>query len=221
MKKLLAVLSVSTIGIIALETRAQAETEYPTATQAISEVDISIMLGDDGGPSIPPIDPEDPDLPPLPENPTPGELSLRYVSDINFGEIVVSSKSGSTFTKKDSNGVFPMATVQDFRNSSTRDGWQLTVKQDSEILPGGQIRMRPFTDELKIEVPSPVLTLNESNQLFANTVKEEGEPGLSGIYSIGMADINSNGVELFIPANVAVGDYSTSLTWNLISGPLD
>lgn len=218
-KTLLSTLVLTGLGMTTLGTVIQAA-EYPSATNGISDVTATITIGE--GPEMPPIGPEFPDLPgiDLPTNPKAGEFGLRYVSDIEFEDIEVSTGNQSVFAKEDTNGAFPMAVVQDYRGDDTRDGWQLMVKQEGELFRGAQIKMTPSissSNMSNIEVPTSGITLNDSAKVFANTKVESGNP--SGIYSIGMGNV-TGGVELIVPANSSVGEYSTQLTWNLVSGPV-
>lgn len=214
------------MGVATLNTTVHAQ-QFPNATTGISEVTTSVVIGDDGGPSIPPINPEDPNPPIESENPNPnvGPLSLRYLSNLHFGEVEVSTVAKTIYAEQDkgiSGERFDnLVTVQDFRSDNERDGWELTVTMDSEFIPGSQIKMAPFihsltAEELALEIPTGELIINHSAQVFARTISNDNP---SGISSMGMANPESNGVELVIPPNTPTGEYVTTLTWNLASGP--
>lgn len=118
-----------------------------------------------------------------------------------------------------------MVTIQDFRNDANRDGWELSVKQDTNsFIPGSFITMTPYVHptiaaEYQIQTPSASgLRLNNAEQVFARTESQENP---SGIVSIGFANPEMDGVELSVPANTPVGDYKTTITWNLSSAPLE
>lgn len=223
--KLASTIVLTSLGMSLLGSVAQAAT-YPSATEGMSEVSASVILGDDGGPIIPPIDPEIPNPPVDPENPNTGPLSLRYVSDVIFGEIEISTESKTVYAKQDT-GVGGerfdnIVTVQDFRNDNERDGWELTVMMDNEFIPGSKMKMTPFIHEataqsLGLETPNKDLILNTSEQVFARTVSTSNP---AGIVSMGLANPETEGVELLIPANTPTGDYATTITWNLVAGPL-
>ena len=194
--------------------------DYNSATEAISDVSATIILGENGGPEIPEI-PGFPPLPEekLPENPSNGPLSLRYISSIQFGDISISTEDQHISAKEDTNGAFPMVTVQDFRGDAERDGWQLLVKQENELLPGAQISLQPSVNgenDMEVEVPSNKIILNEVGQVFAKT---KTSANAAGIQSIPMGTVE-NGVELLVPKNTPVGDYTTKISWNLVNGPV-
>ncbi|CAD5900128.1 WxL domain-containing protein [Carnobacterium maltaromaticum] len=221
-KTLLSTIVLTGLGMTTLGSVTQAVT-YPSATDGISEVNSTITIGDGGGPEVPPIGPGFPELPEieLPTNPKAGEFGLRYISDIEFGDIEVSTNAQSVFATEDTNKAFPMIVVQDYRGDDIRDGWQVTIKQETELFRGAEIKMSPSVtaDNMPvIAVPTSGITLNSSAQIFANTKVEAGKP--AGIYSIGMGNA-TKGVELVVPANSSVGEYSTKLTWNLVSGPVN
>lgn len=229
--KLLSAAILTTMGITALGTVVNAA-EYPDATNGISDVNVSVEIGEDGGPTIPPIDPENP-VPPIdPDegNPNNGPLALRYVSNLVFPSLPVSTERTAVHANQDSNDdgeLFDnMVTIQDFRNDTTRDGWELTVKQDTNatFIPGSFITMTPYVHptiaaQYAIQTPSASgLQLNSAEQVFASTENQENP---AGIVSIGFANPDTDGVELSVPANTPVGDYKTTLTWNLASAPLE
>ena len=215
----------TTIGLSAMGPIVQAAT-YPSELQGISDVNASVILGEDGGPSIPPIDPEIPPIDPENPNPNVGPLSIRYISDFNFGDVEVSTEGATVLAQQDvdANGVNfdHMVTVQDFRSDMDRDGWELTVTMANGFIPGSQIKLTPFihatnADRAGVETPSSELVLNNSAQVFARTTSNQNP---ADIVSMLMANPDSDGIELFVPGNTPTGDYSTTVTWNLISGPM-
>lgn len=228
--KLLSAAILTTMGITGLGTIVNAA-EYPGATTGISDVNVSVEIGEDGGPIIPPVDPENPEPPvdPGEGNPNNGPLALRYVSDIVFPTLPASTDTTLVYANQDSNengeSFDNMVTIQDFRNDATRDGWELSVKQDTNsFIPGSFITMTPYVHptiaaEYAIQTPSASgLQLNSAEQVFARTENQENP---AGIVSIGFANPETAGVELSVPANTPVGDYKTTITWNLASAPLE
>ena len=147
--KLVSAAILTTMGITALGTVAHAA-DYPDAKTGISDVNVSVEIGEDGGPIIPPIDPENPEPPvdPGPGNPNNGPLSLRYISNLVFPTLSASTETTVVYANQDSNEeneMFDnMVTIQDFRNDTTRDGWELSVKQDTNsFIPGSFITKTP------------------------------------------------------------------------------
>ncbi|CAD5902636.1 exported hypothetical protein [Carnobacterium maltaromaticum] len=176
-------------------------------------------------PDIPPIDPTDSN-PIFPENPNPAieALSLRFVSDIDFNEINVSNSDQRIYSKPtiDMNGqeIPNMVTVQDTRTVDKRDNWNLTVKQSGELMNGARIIMTPYSHSQNKEmfgiiISNPVLVITSDFQSFAATDNSEN----AGIFSLGMHETEAQGVQLEVPAKAAVGQYSTTLIWNLVSAP--
>lgn len=200
--------------------------DFPDATNGTSEVKATIELGEGGGPTIPPIDPGEVDpgvIDPEITNPNEGPLALRYVSNIEFEPITVSTKSQIATSKKDTNTVngAPVqlqAVVQDFRGNDTRDGWELKVKQSGTFVAGTELKLSPWVPEAVAEdyhTPQR-MTVNTEAQIFAQTMSS-GNP--AGIIAISMAGATED-IELVIPANTPVGEYSMTLTWTLDRGPV-
>lgn len=201
----------------------QADDRYPNAQEGNSRVDLTLQLGDSGGPSLPP-GPGGEEIEPEETNPNSGELSLRYVSNLNFGTADISRNSQVVYAEKDRdiNGVSfdNQVSIQDFRNDTERDGWTLNVARIGEFIPGSTIKMKPKIDvesarEASVTVSPTVTIVNTEKHEFARAARNNA----AAIVTIAMADTGSNGVELEIPANTAAGDYSTTLLWNLVNGP--
>ena len=174
-------------------------------------------------PPIPPINPNNPDLE-VPENPNAGQLSIRYVSALNFGEIAVMNHKQNIFAlpSQDNLGIdIPnMITIQDMRPDNQRDGWTLTVSQREDLLNGAQLTMNPYADENKVaelnlnflELP---LVLNNEKQAFFWV----NAGNSAGIVSFGMDHPEGDGVKLTLPSGVGIGTYKTNLDWELATGP--
>ncbi|WP_317945317.1 leucine-rich repeat protein [Carnobacterium maltaromaticum] len=173
---------------------------------------------------IPPINPIDPNpINPEDSNPDIEALSIRFVSGLDFGKIFVSSLEQTLFSRpsKDiQNQEFPnMITVQDQRKEDRHDKWELTVKQEEELYPGSRIVMSPYVADINKNQfnvsTSKSFEVNNNNQLFASG---GGDEIPMHIVSIGMHQPGSQGVELKFPRNTGIGDYHTTLTWNLSVG---
>lgn len=173
---------------------------------------------------IPPVDPTDTN-PIFPENPNPimDALSLRFVSDLEFGEISISNSDQTVFSKPtvDATGqeIPNMVTVQDTRPQGS---WSLTVRQSNELVSGARIQMHPFAHEQNIEnfkilIFYPIMEISTSAQLFAATFSSTRD---AGIVSLGMNRPENQGVQLEVPKNVGVGDFKTTLIWNLNDAPM-
>lgn len=70
---------------------------------------------------------------------------------------------------------------------------------------------------LKVEAAEGEVILNTSPKRFAGTMVAEANP--SGIVAIGMTTLDSQGVELRVPKGVGVGNHSTTIRWELVTGP--
>lgn len=91
-KKLVSTVLIGSIGFTTLGGYVSA-TEYPNPTNGISDVSAQIINGENGGPTIPAVNPINPE-PPIDnsnQNGTPGALSIRYISDVNFPDIEIST----------------------------------------------------------------------------------------------------------------------------------
>lgn len=224
--KLLSTVLIGSIGFTTIGGYVSA-TEFTDATNGISEVSAEIKIGENGGPTIPSVNPSNPE-PPIDnsnQNGIPGELSIRYISDVNFPDIEISTEAVTVFAELDK-GIEDeefdnLVSVQDFRNDDDRDGWELTVKMSSDFISGSELTMNPFIQpaigvEYALVAPHSEIIIGEEAQVFART-QDHDNP--AGIISMNLADPDTDGVKLFIPANTPVGDYSTTLIWNMSTGP--
>lgn len=228
MKKLVSTVLVGSIGFTTLGGYVSAM-EYPNETSGISDVSAQIIIGENGGPTIPSVNPINPE-PPIDnsnQNGTLGALSIRYISDVNFPDIEISTEPVTVFAELDK-GIDDeefdnLVSVQDFRNDNERDGWELTVKMSSDFITGSELTMKPFIQpvvglEYALIAPNNEILIGESAQVFART-QNNNNP--SGIISMNLADPDTDGVKLSIPANTPVGNYSTTLVWNMSTGPTE
>lgn len=200
-------------------------TSYDGDLNALSPV--TVLVEDDESTIIPPVDPENPTDPidPILPNPNPTSLAITYISGLDFGQVVGDGKKQIIGAKSDvdMNGTSfdNLVSLRDIRSLSQRDGWTLTVKQNSELLEGATISMNPFISPYTAErfdlSTNGEITLNEDAQVFAKT-NSSANP--SGSVSIGMAQ-PGEAVTLSIPdTEYEAGEYSTSLNWELVSGPI-
>lgn len=228
MRKLVSTVLVGSIGFTILGGYVSAN-EYPNSTNGISDVSAQIIIGENGGPAVPSVDPSNPE-PPIEntnQNGIPGALSIRYISDINFPDIEISTEPVTVFAELDK-GIDDeefdnLVSVQDFRNEDERNGWELTVRMSPGFISGSELTMKPFIHpavglEYAVIAPNNEILIGESSQVFART-QNNNNP--SGIISMNLVDSDTDGVKLSIPANTPVGNYSTTLVWNMSTGPTD
>lgn len=221
--KIISASMVTVIGALMFSQSALATT-YQGDLNATSPV--TVLIEDEDSLVIPPIDPEiDPPIIPIDPNPDAGALAIRYISSLDFGQVHVdgSGQMISALPDVDTQGTefSNLVSLRDVRSSTNRDGWTLTVKQDQELLEGSTITMNPYINDLvaeRLEVSTGgELTLNSDAQVFART-NTNANP--SGSLSIGMAQPGES-VTLTIPEEeYEAGEYTTTLTWELISGPM-
>lgn len=220
LNKKIGMITLSTLGLLTLSPVVATATDYSNALNAESPVDVEITVP--GEITIPPIDPEEPNPPLDPINPDQGEgLSLMYVSSLDFGSTEFKLNESQTVIAKPDSGVNDegttvhfenMASVMDIRGSRT-GGWTLQVTQAAELFEGATITMNPTVsvNNLGVTVPLGSVLLNGSAQNFALS---DGM-GEAGIISLGMG-----AVELYVPAGTGVGEYTTTLNWQLVSEPV-
>ncbi|OTO09000.1 hypothetical protein A5882_003679 [Enterococcus sp. 4E1_DIV0656] len=171
--------------------------------------------------AIPPVNPSDP-LPPIDteeQNPERGDgLAIRYASGLDFGSFEYSTQTQEVLAQpdreNDGGGTMEnMIAIEDTR--TIRDGWVLTVAQSDPLMTGAVIQMNPYVDSenvLGVSTPSGMIELNEDGQLFAWS--ENSAESQSGVISIGYGDVH-----LVVSGTIALGQYETTLTWNLVNGP--
>lgn len=218
-KKIVKLTTALTLGLILNSTTLVNATSYEGPLNAESPVSAEITLPKEI--VIPPIDPENPELPPVdPTNPEKGNgLSLVYVSGLNFPKVefdlnesqtILASRDSGENTEGETIEFDNMVTVMDVRDERT-EGWALRASQTTELFNGAVINMIPkvYSNDMGVAVP-PSFEVNTSSKDFASA----NGSGNAGIMSIGMGD-----VELQVPAKTGVGEYSTTIKWELISEP--
>ncbi|WP_317944040.1 WxL domain-containing protein [Carnobacterium maltaromaticum] len=220
--KIISASMVTVLGALMFSQSALATT-YQDDLNATSPV--TVLIEDEDSLVIPPIDPEGPPIIPIDPNPEPGALAIRYISSLDFGQVFVdgSEQMIRALPDVDTQGAefSNLVSLRDVRSSTNRDGWTLTVKQDQELLEGSTITMNPYINDLvaeRLEVSAGgEIILNSDAQVFARTNTNTNP---SGSLSIGMAQPGES-VALTIPEEeYEAGEYTTTLTWELISGPM-
>ncbi|WP_157456677.1 WxL domain-containing protein [Carnobacterium maltaromaticum] len=197
-------------------------TEYEDAYNARSNVNAEVIAGEDivnPGPG-----PEEIETP-GPENPDAEIYGIKYISNLDFGQGEFSTEDQILSTQFDADLVgekggrlFSHVSIRDIRPQAEREGWNLTVQRDTDFIPGSQLTFAPAFNqnslgfsESDLMIPSTV-SVNASPAMFMSTADANNPAGISAMVNMGDA-------ELTIPANTGAGEYSTTLTWNLVTGP--
>lgn len=157
-----------------------------------------------------------------------GELLINQVFDFDFGEIAKSSREVRTYAEGNE---IPRIIIQDY---STFSGWSLNLSATSlsnkkgEIIHGATISLKDIklvsTPHRWIHV-SEELELSEAGRSLAVTTNPQNVNGLEqGETVIEMGDEKNGeltGIELVIPAQSSIDsdDYSSTITWELVSDP--
>lgn len=200
---------------------AEVDPEEVDGTTHTSTVTTEIIPGDDitdpsPGPETP-IEPPD-------TNPGTDRYGIRYVSNLDFGQMKFSTRDETIKTQydatlKSANGpINSYVHIRDIRAASERGGWHVTVQQDSEFIPGSSLTFSPsFSDnsegfnEDDFTIPT-TLEISKDPITFMSTVTAENPAGTAALVEMGEA-------ELHVPANSGTGSYTTNLIWNLVAGP--
>lgn len=217
-KKIGTMVTLSALGLSLGTPFSVLATEYLDAQNAISPAVANIVAPEEI--TIPPVDPENPALPIDPTNPGLGDgLSLMYVSSLDFGEIEFKLNESQLINAQKDFGRIDeeevrfdnMVSVMDIRGSR-EDGWDLRVLQTEELFGGAQITMNPKVNEniFGVSIFNETIILNNATTSFANA---DGT-GEAGVISIGMGE-----VVLAVPAGTGMGEYQTTLEWQLVSEP--
>ncbi|MBO0474726.1 hypothetical protein IGL98_001252 [Enterococcus sp. DIV0840] len=200
-----------------------------------SQGDVTFKIDDE---KTPPVDPTNPGEEVEPEEPgesTDGPLSIDHVSNLHFGEQLISAKAKTYYAKlekvkkgEETKEVPNYVQVTDKRGSN--EGWYLSVQQDKQFTTGEDIELKgailklsntqvKTTADNKSKAPSAVSEISlvpggaGMSVIAAN--KDEGM-GL-WVGSFGNETTGENSVSLFVPGESAkqAAKYSTTLTWTL------
>lgn len=216
MKKIVSAVLVSSfiLGGTGSALAASYENNGLTAKSDISvilELDPDLIDIPNPGPEEPDIDPANPPV----TNPDIGTFGIRYVSDMNFGTHNVSTSAQefvSTFDEAFLNdSQYNHLVVQNFE--AENNGWSITVEQEGAFVPGSVLTFAPTlapTSTIDFTLPATIDVTAENGA--QNFVSEADGTGISTVV------MNTSGVKLNIPANTAVGEYSTALVWNIVAG---
>lgn len=190
------------------------ENEGKTVRSNVSlslELDQELIEIPNPGPSDPIVNPENPPV----TNPDIGSFGISYVSDLNFGVQNISSQNEeyvSTFDEAFLNdSQYNHLVVQNFE--ANNENWSITVEQEGAFIPGSTLTFSPSQSTgstIELLFPQTLsVTADNGAQNFATEAKGLG---------VSTILLNSDGVQLSVPANTAVGEYSTTLVWNLVAG---
>ncbi|PEF42452.1 peptidase [Bacillus cereus] len=201
------------VGVgVASATAVSAEEQGPAKSQATVE----ILPGDETKPTDP-IDPEDPDK----GTGQTGDLTIDYVSSLDFGSFQLESKSVTLEANQDRQND-PNVQVTDKRG--TGDGWTLTVAQTQEFksaeghtlagaqltLPAGNLKTNNINNN---NAPTPkTVAVNAEPNVVMVAEKDQG----LGTWVNQFARENTT---LEIPAGNYAGSYESELTWTLSNAP--
>lgn len=216
---------------------AYAEEETPGVTEkSIKSQGDVIFKVDDG--KTQPVDPTNPDDEVKPDEPgesTNGPLSIDHVSNLHFGEQLISAKAKTYYAsleklKKDEEAKEVPNYVQVTDKRGSNEGWYLSVKQDKQ-----------FSTSEDVELKGAVLTLSNTQakttadnkskapKAFSEVSLVPGGDGLPvlrankdegmGLWvgSFGNETTGKSSVSLQVPGESAkqAAKYSTTLTWML------
>ncbi|MBC2098828.1 WxL domain-containing protein [Listeria booriae] len=218
---------IATIGVITVAGLFGAST-LVSADTATSTGKITLEADDS---PVTPLNPLDPDSPtpatPDPADPTnpgtgnSGELTIDFLSNIDFGTQKVSGTS-ETYKALNTN---PYIQVTDKRGNG--DGWVLTAsatdfKDGNNVLKGAEMsfkngQVRTQADNQSTAPTASDVTLNGSAQPVFQAAANAGMGTWIDVYS-GTAGANEN-VTLHVPAGNLAGDYDSSITWTLETSP--
>lgn len=193
-----------------------------------------------------PNNPENPNEKVTPENPddhekgTKGPLSINYVSNLHFGEQVISGNDQTYFAKLDkvkqgSKTVEVPNFVSVTDNRGTNAGWKLKVKQNAQFKSGNS-----ELTNAALSLSNPVVNSVTDAQYVPTTFKNKVTlaPGgdaveiTTAVKNKGMGDWTTafgkgteqgkQSVSLFVPGTTAKekgAKYSAELTWTLEDTP--
>ncbi|HDR7518304.1 WxL domain-containing protein [Bacillus mobilis] len=193
-----------------------------------------------------PNNPENPNEKVTPENPgehekgTAGPLSINYVSNLHFGENVISGNDQTYFAKldtvkkgNDKVAVPNFVSVTDKRGTNV--GWKLKVKQDGQFKSGANeltnaalTLSNPVVNSVTDQTYAPKtfnksVTLNPGGAAVEITTAEKGKGMGDWTTAFGKgSDQGKESVSLFVPgttAKVKDAKYTATLTWTLEDTP--
>ncbi|MBC1501330.1 WxL domain-containing protein [Listeria weihenstephanensis] len=179
------------------------------------------------------ITPTDPDVNP----PTPGPLSIDYISNIHFGKQKISGNdityyADSDHIKINSTGVIKAVPnyIQITDDRGNNAGWKLTVQQDSPFkngthtLKGAILKFNnPKADSVKVgSLNKPrmkAITLDSTGANASEAISAAENQGMgTWVHLYGAsAAIGKRSITLDVPGEVpkVEGLYKTTLTWTL------
>ena len=200
-----------------------------------SQGDVSFKV-DDG--KTPPVDPTNPDEEVEPEESgesTDGPLSIDHVSNLHFGEQLISAKPQTYYAaleqmKKGEETIEVPNYVQVTDKRGSNEGWYLSVQQDKQFATGEDIELDgavltlsntqvKTTSDNKSQAPtavSEIILVPGGSGLPVLSAKKDEGMGL-WVGSFGNEATGKNSVSLKVPGESAkqAAKYSTTLTWTL------
>lgn len=183
------------------------------------------------------ITPIDPDVNP----PTPGPLSIDYISNIHFGKQRITGNDVRYFADSDHIKLDATGAIKDVPNfiqitddRGNNAGWRLTVRQDmpftngSHALNGAVLKLsNPKADSVTAKARNKPLvrevTLDSSGKNASEAILADENQGVgTWVHLYGAnAAIGKKSITLDVPGEVpkVEGMYRTTLTWTLSDAP--
>ncbi|AQY52315.1 hypothetical protein PWEIH_09833 [Listeria weihenstephanensis FSL R9-0317] len=211
-----------------------------------SKGDITFKQDDGTTPTTPtdPTDPGKPVTPTDPDKPTPttGPLRIDYISNVHFGEQVISGSDTTYKAKYDevltSDGVtkkYVPSYVQVTDNRGSNAGWKLQVSNDQFVAGANELtgavlsfkdaRLNSTNTARPANFAAVTLSGNSVNQDVINAPEDTGMgvwTNTFGTVTGQDADSENDSVTLAIPGEtkkVASSKYVSTLTWTLTDTP--
>lgn len=209
----------------------------PTVTEKSIKSDGDVIFKLDDG-KTPPVDPTNPDEEVEPEEPgesTDGPLSIDHVSNLHFGEQLISAKAKTYYAamekvKKGEESIEVPNYVQVSDKRGSNEGWILKVKQEQQFatdegteLGAAELKLSnaqvQTTSDNNATAPTPIseITLVPAGG-DVEVVSARQDEGM-GLWtnSFGNETTGANSVSLHVPGESAkqAAKYTTTLTWTL------
>ncbi|MEG0552401.1 MAG: WxL domain-containing protein [Carnobacterium sp.] len=200
-----------------------------------SQGDVTFKIDDGKTPPVDPTDPNNPVDPIEPGESTDGPLSIDHVSNLHFGEQLISAKPKTYYANlekvklgEDEKEVPNYVQVTDKRGSN--EGWYLSVKQEKQFATGEDVELDgavlslsntqvKTTTDNKATPPTPNTTFSLTPDGTAVPVMSAQKDEGMGLWvgSFGNETTGENSVSLYVPGESAkqTATYSTTLTWTI------
>ncbi|MBC1501329.1 WxL domain-containing protein [Listeria weihenstephanensis] len=194
---------------------------------------------------VPPVNPVDPTKPVKPVKPgkpgTPGPLSIDYASSIQFGKHKIADKDVTFYANleqviqlEDGKQLEVPNYVQVTDDRGNNGGWQLNVKQASQLKNGNHVLEGAQLTLLNTKLASPShgnepivnnnIELNPVSGESSQVMFAKADQGTGTWVSMFGGDVNEgkSSIKLTVPGETKKyeGNYSTTLIWELLDSPI-